>query len=183
MVYPIPSPAWNQKKAKKEKGKRHENAYLTTHAKPLFHFSFFFFPYVCPSFILGILPRRGFVLASPSPLSHRPRVVFRVDPTFMDLDTNIILYGIAVRGGGVSLVIRKAGPCMVTGSTMVVRSDPPKRKRKKKKKKKKQGMIILCHKSLTSPESTQFISHLVLHVYSLICPVSCIFHTFCWPPC
>ena len=128
MVCPILSPAWNREK---------KDAFLsikspvlllvTTHAKPLF-LLFFFFLVSGLSFILGILPRRGFVLASPSPLSHRPGGVFRVDPTFMDLDTHIILFGTAVRGGVVSSVFRKAGPCMVTGSTMVVRSDAPKRK-------------------------------------------------------
>ena len=83
---------------KKKKEKRKENTFLTMESTRQAAFSLSFSPYA-PSFILGILPRRGFVLASPSPLSHRPGVGFRVDPTFIDLDTNIILFGTAVRGG------------------------------------------------------------------------------------
>ena len=96
MVCPIPLHGTREKEKKKEK--RKENTFLTMESTRQAAFSLSFSPYA-PSFILGILPRRDFVLASPSPLSHRPGVGFRVDPTFIDLDTNIILFGTAVRGG------------------------------------------------------------------------------------
>ena len=114
----------------KEKEKRKENTSFTMEYTRQAAFFTFLFP-ICPilhprhTATSGLCP-----CIALSPLSHRPRVGFRVDPTFMDLDTNIILFGTAVRGLVVSLVIRKAGPCIVTGSTMVVRSDALKRKAK-----------------------------------------------------